>query len=275
MQFYIESIALAAPGLASWEEAKPILRGEKAYQYIDTAIPQPSFLPPRERRRASRTVKVSLSVAQLAQQQSNIAAQKLQNIFVSSNGDVDIFDYLCRELAMDDPAISPTKFHHSLHNSAAGYWAISMDSKLNSSSITAGDMSFSAGLLEAALQTLEKQPVLLVIYDLDPAPPMDVCNPTFAWMGVAMVLSPEKSIHSLTECNVEIVSSIKKADKMSDPLLEAFRLGNPAAASLPLLQTLACNQNREIIFDYFSSQKIKLSLKTISASTVMTGSKEK
>ena len=48
----------------------------------------------------------------------------LPSVFASTHGDLAITDYMCETLATDPTAVSPTKFHNSVHNAAAGYWTI-------------------------------------------------------------------------------------------------------------------------------------------------------
>ena len=64
-----------------------------------------------------------------------------------------ITDYMSETLAGDDPAsISPTRFHNSVHNAAAGYWTIGAHCMQAATAISAYDASFAEGLLEALMQ---------------------------------------------------------------------------------------------------------------------------
>ena len=74
----------------------------------------------------------------------------------------DITHQICEALARPEREVSPTSFHNSVHNAPAGYWSIATGSRLASTSICAYDVSFAAGLLEAAAYaTVEHQPVML------------------------------------------------------------------------------------------------------------------
>ena len=48
----------------------------------------------------------------------------LPSVFTSAHGDLAVNDYMCATLATQPTAISPTRFHNSVHNAAAGYWTI-------------------------------------------------------------------------------------------------------------------------------------------------------
>ena len=45
-------------------------------------------------------------------------------MFASTYGDLAITDYMCSTLAKAPMTLSPTRFHNSVHNAAAGYWSI-------------------------------------------------------------------------------------------------------------------------------------------------------
>jgi hypothetical protein len=88
------------------------------------ARPLPSILPPNERRRAPDTVAVALEVAQAACVNAGRDPAQLATVFASTYGDLAITDYMCSTLARAPTTLSPTRFHNSVHNAAAGYWTI-------------------------------------------------------------------------------------------------------------------------------------------------------
>src|SRR3546814_2131149 len=82
-------------------------------------------------------------------------------------------DLLCTTLASDARALSPTRFHNSVHNAAAGYWTIGTGCHAPSTAISSFDASFAQGLLEALVQLRTgAQAVLLVAYDAPSAGPL-------------------------------------------------------------------------------------------------------
>jgi hypothetical protein len=93
-------------------------------------------------------------------------------VFATSQGDLPITDYLCTTLAAAPRELSPTRFHNSVLNAAAGYWTIATGCRAPSTSLSAGDGTFAGGLFEAACQVAANAaPVLLVSYDIA-APPV-------------------------------------------------------------------------------------------------------
>jgi hypothetical protein len=114
----------------------------------------------------------------------------LASVFASTHGDLSITDYMCATLAEDPRAISPTKFHNSVHNAAAGYWTIGAGCMHAANAISGYDASFAEGLLDA-LTTLAAgaEAVLLVGYDTGSTGPLRSVHACTGLLGGAWVLS--------------------------------------------------------------------------------------
>lgn len=275
MKFYIQSVSAYSPMFSNWSDAinffqKGNLSGNICEQI---KLPKADILSPMERRRASRTVNLALSVAQQAQQSSGFSADELCKVFSCSNGDSDIFDYLCSEVSgvsgadadAEPVLLSPTKFHQSLHNSAAGYWDICSGSSKPSTSISAGEYSFIAGIIESALLAINnKQPVLYVGYDLIPPNRLSSWIKISKSMAVAFVITAEPLLitDAISACELSIGSRVCQSTCMSDSDLELFRVSNPSAASLPLLDFLACKKSGDLFFDFHQEQQVLLNIKS-------------
>ena len=142
--------------------------------------------------------------------------------------------------------ISPTDFHNSVHNAAAGYWHIAAGSHAASSTLSAYDGSFAAGLLEASLQVrVETQDTMLVAFDLPAPEPLHSKRPIAHPCSVALVLTRERNASSLAALSCTITGD--KEDPLADAALETLRLGNPAARALPLLSRLARNEPGRVV----------------------------
>ena len=127
--------------------------------------PQPMLLPPNERRRAPDTVALALAVAQAACTNAGRDPALLPTVFASTYGDMAITDYMCGTLARAPTMLSPTRFHNSVHNAAAGYWSIATGCRQPYCALGAGAYTFAAGLFAAALQACaDETDVLLVAY---------------------------------------------------------------------------------------------------------------
>ncbi|MGE0115906.1 MAG: beta-ketoacyl synthase chain length factor [Steroidobacteraceae bacterium] len=239
---YIEAVSCAAPGLPDWQRAQAVLRGEQAYVASELPVYQPALLPSNERRRASPTVRMAFRVAEAAINGSSIAASELATVFTSADGDLNIAQRICAALAETQRFISPTDFHNSVHNAAAGYWSIASLAKGPSTAIAAFDDSFAVGLLEAlGMVQVEQQAALLVAYDVPAPEPLHARRPVQHPAGVGLILTPQRTPNSLARLHAQLTHNA--ITTMQDAALEALRLSNPAARALPLLLPLARQQS--------------------------------
>lgn len=161
----IEGVGFWAPGLPSWDAARGFVR-DGTLPDAPPARPSPQVLAPNERRRAPDTVAVALDVAAAACAMAGRDPSTLPSVFTSTHGELAITDYMCTTLADAPASISPTKFHNSVHNAAAGYWTIGSGCMRPATAISAFDASFAQGLIEALVQLATgDDAVLLVGYD--------------------------------------------------------------------------------------------------------------
>jgi hypothetical protein len=250
---FVEALGVAAPGLAGWKQARAVLRSEQDYVANDLEVYQPNLLPPNERRRATATVRLAFRVAEEAVSSSAFQAHELASVFASSEADTIILHRICSALADDARAVSPTDFHNSVHNAAAGYWSIAAGAKLPSVTLSAFDATFVAGLLEAfSLAHGDGCKVLVAAYDIRPPEPLFGGRPLQCSAGVALILTPERSERS--RAMLELTTSVLPETTLEDAALEALRLSNPACRALPLLRLLALEQAGEICLAGADSQ---------------------
>jgi hypothetical protein len=160
-------------------------------------------------------------------------------VFASSGADTEVVHAICDTLASDDRQLSPTRFHNSVHNAAAGYWSIACGSRQPATSMACYDRSVAAGLLEAAAQvTAEQLPVLLVLFEMPFPAPVASVQPVIAPFGAALVLSPTQTPASIAHLAIELTAQAITTPNFAGSL-EDLRRGNFAARILPLLRTLA------------------------------------
>jgi hypothetical protein len=208
-----------------------------------TQRPAPALLPPNERRRASDGVLLALKAAEDAVAMSGHAAAALPSVFTSAHGDLGIVDALARTLAREPLALSPTRFHHSVHNAASGYWSIASGSPEASTALAAYDTSFAAGLLEALVQlACDGRPLLLAGADTEATGPLASVNTSRGLLGVALVLAPAASAASRFVLDWALAAApapaapAPGANALADalPLFERLAQGDSAALALPL-----------------------------------------
>jgi hypothetical protein len=265
----IEGVGLLGPGLDGGN-AVAILTGRSLYVRQPTVVPIPEGLPPAERRRLGLVVKLALNVGLQAILNAGVEADALPAVFASSGGDGQNCHEICQGLANDERFISPTRFHNSVHNAAAGYWSIATRSRAASNALCAFDWSFAAGLLEAVTQVVMDQTrVLLVAYDAPYPQPLFAKRPIPEAFGVAFVLAPLRddaseeshgvaaavgSAGTLGRLTLELSDS--PPDRMGNADLEALRASIPAARALPLLQQLAQRKAGVVNVEYLDGRSL-------------------
>jgi Beta-ketoacyl synthase, N-terminal domain len=246
---YIDGIGLLGPGLPDWPVGKAVLAGHAPYVEQRVQLPAAATLPPAERRRVGRVVKLALAVGYEAAAAAGQDPASLATVFTASSADGDICHEICQMLATSDRQISPTRFHNSVHNAPAGYWSIATGAMAPSTSLCAFDGSFGAGLLEAMCQVRSaRTPVLLIAYDTGYPEPLHRVRPIADAFGIALLLSPGQGDATLARVEAELTADA--ADVIADGPLEALRTGYPAARGLPLLLALARGQARRQVLDY-------------------------
>lgn len=252
---HVEALGLAGPGLASWHEAAGLIAEDGGYRAGDCPPCKPQLLPANERRRVTPTARLALKVAEEAMAASGLPMDGVCSVFATCDGDSETIHKICIALTQPERPVSPTQFHNSVQNAAAGYWAIAAHSPMPSTTVSAYRGSFGAGLMEACAQLeVEARPVLLVAYD-HPAPaPLDACVGVYPPFAAAMVLSPEPTPRSV-RIRVATVSG-QPVSVMGCEALEELRLSNPAACSLPLLCALASRNGERVVLPHVNGLQL-------------------
>lgn len=252
---YVRGVGLLGPGLRDWSTAAPVIAGATPYHPGPTVLPAPQALPPAERRRTGDTVKLAIGVAQQAVANAAIDPASLATVFASSGGDGLICHEICETLATEDRQISPTRFHNSVHNAAAGYWSIATGATAAATSLCTHDASFAAGLLETLTQiAVGGAPALLSAYETTYPEPLHAKRPLPHAFAVALVLTAAREAASLARISVTLDDA--PGDRLGEAGLEALRAGVPAARSLPLLRLLARGEAGRALLDYLPEQRL-------------------
>jgi hypothetical protein len=195
-------------------------------------------------------VKLALATGSEAFRNAGRDAAPVPTVLASSGGDCDNVHYLCESLATVEREVSPTRFHNSVHNAAAGYWGIATRSNAASTSLSCHDASFAAGLLEAVAQVITGSPVALIAYDHPYPEPLSSVRPMCAPFGVAIVAAPECTARAVAGLEISYDSQFAAETRLPDAALEAVRSSVPAGRSLPLLAALARQSRETVILDY-------------------------
>lgn len=223
---HVEGVGLWSPRATSFTALRAGDREPPA-----SGQPPAALLPAGERRRAPPSVRLAIEVAGQALAMSARDGAELACVFGSAHGDQTITDEMCATLARAPLEVSPTRFHHSVHNAAAGYWTIATGCHAPSSAVAAGACTFGATLLEAAVQVLaEARSVLLACSDIAGRGPLQAMTACTYAFGCALVLAPAPSSATLATLQITPTPSTAPVPAVA---------GNPIASALPLLEHLA------------------------------------
>lgn len=191
LRFTLHAAGVVAPGLAS---LKALL--EAARLGMPLALPveplgllAPSALPPNERRRASRAVRLALTCVEQAIADTPFDAGTLRSVFATDEGTGEICQQMLSALATSRQ-VSPLVFPNSVHNAPSGYFSIAHRNHAPSTVVSQGEDSFASGLLCALTDARTGgEPVLLVAYDPALTSPLDELLPLKEPLGTAWILS--------------------------------------------------------------------------------------
>jgi hypothetical protein len=254
---YVSGIGVRGPGLCGWPQTEAVLSGRQAWVRTETLLPVPETLPPTERRRTGRVVRLAFAAGLEATRQANRDPADLPVVFSSSSGDGDNCHEICQTLATAHRALSPTRFHNSVHNAPAGYWSIAAGSRCPSTTICASDASFATGFLEAMAQLgVAGTATALIAYDLDYPPPLYATRPIAAPFAIALVLESEPGPKVLARLQVSLNTAApgQLAHRELNTLLETI----PAAQGLILLEAIATHMPATLDVSYLQPQSLHI-----------------
>lgn len=256
---YVNGVGILGPGLPDWRSAAAVLSDRAPYEPAATILPPPAMLPAVERRRTGRVVKLAIGVAIEAATNAAADPATLPSVFASSGADGQNCHAICVALAAEGREMSPTRFSHSVHNVAAGYWSIATGAMAASTVLSAFDGSFAAGMLEAVTQVaVTGEAVLLVAYDCEYPEPLRSKRPIPDAFGIGLVLAPSRSAGSLAR--IEAALTDHAPEVLSDGRLEALRRSVPAARGLSLLRRLALRRGGAVVVDYLGAMHLRLTI---------------
>ncbi len=257
---FVDGIGLYGPGLSGWAQAREVLSRQRPFEPAPLDLPPAEVLPPAERRRVGLAVKLSMAAGIEAVRAAGADAAQLATVFSSSGSDCDNCHHILETLASSDRAVSPTRFHNSVHNAPSGYWSIATACTAPSTSLSAFDASFAAGILEAATQALASgKPCMLLAFDTAYPQPLHALRPISHAVGVALVLNPRKT--AVASASLGLTLREAAADALADVQLEELRRSVPAARSLPLLRQLALGESAAVVLDYLDPLNLEVEVR--------------
>lgn len=254
----ILGLGLIAPGLPDWPTARAVLRGEAVWTEAPVVLNPPEIVSPRERRRLSPVVRLALNVAEEARAASGLSAQSLSVTFASSIGDGGILTSILNTLTTDEKLVSPTQFHNSVHNAAAGYWGIGHGCHRPTSSVAAADFTAAAALTKGLMQCADGEgPVVTAVFDCPLPPPLDAVRPISCPFGVAVVLGTNASSERGPRLRLLGIDDNAEGSEATGPL-ETLYGAAPTGRLLPLLTALACEHSTIVSLPVAIDQSLRL-----------------
>jgi Beta-ketoacyl synthase, N-terminal domain len=244
---FIEAVAVVGSGLRDWDTAQSALRDPATYQPGQVVTDGSASMPPNERRRTTPVIRLVLEVMQQLQSRSGINLSNTASVFATSWGDLQVIENMMSSLVAPGIPVSPVQFHNMVHNAPAGYWSIGAGARSSSTSLTAGDGTFAAGLADAvAWVNSHDESVSYVCYEYPGPVIFENYSPIDAPFAVAMLLTAKRTERSGWSVALEIGPALPETT-MEYPDLESLRRGNPAARSLPLLQATASGDRQSVV----------------------------
>jgi len=258
---YINGVSVVAPGLMQREQLDSILRGDSPWLFQELPKIVPAMLPANEPRRTTPLIKIALQAIQsLLRDNDNL--DEIATVFACSDGDSVIEDKICSALAQTDKIVSPTQFHNSVHNAPAGYWAIAASMRAGSVSLSAGDGTFAAGLIDAITQvSCEQKDVLFVAYDAVAPEPLYSARHLEHTIAIALRLGTKPEKENVACINIAVEPDNNNSiTTCHNSTLESLRLSNPIGVGIPLLEALVSHSTSAIVIPYIMQQNLIVSV---------------
>jgi hypothetical protein len=155
---------------------------------------------------------------------------------------------MCATMAAEPALVSPTRFHNSVHNAAAGYWTIGAECVRPYTALSAGEHSFGAGLLEACVQARASgENILLVAYDIDSRGPLAAMARSKHLLASALVIGPDRGAHALAAFDLSLRIDVGLTASRARPENAALVAGNSSESCLPFMEALARGEERPLL----------------------------
>ncbi|MEX1994571.1 MAG: beta-ketoacyl synthase chain length factor [Steroidobacteraceae bacterium] len=237
---FVDGISFWAQRLPGWEIAGAVLAGRADPPVVAGRRPSPELLPPAERRRAPDSVALAMEVAAGACAAAAVDPAGLASVFATTHADLAITDYLCETLVRAPLHTSPTRFHNSVHNAAAGYWCIATGCHAPYTTLSVHEYSFAAGLFETLLQVAsDGRPVLYVAFDIEACGPLAPITVSHGLLGAGLVLSPVRTATSRARLSWSTRPGGGAQSTAARSANTELIGGNAMAACLPFYEALA------------------------------------
>jgi hypothetical protein len=124
---WVHGVGVLGPGLPGWRASEPILAGAQPWAMAEAVPPAPELLSPASGA-APGSPPASRSPPRPRPRRTSPTEPRWKRSSPAGNGDGSVVGSMLEALHVPDGAITPTQFHNSVHNAAAGYWHIAVAS---------------------------------------------------------------------------------------------------------------------------------------------------
>ena len=182
---YVRGVGFWSPGFpsaAAWCSGRP---------EDGAARPGAALLAGPLGRRATGLTRLGVEALQQAASDAKVDVSSVATVWATAHGEHETAVEILRGLVLGDGRVSPTKFHNSVYNTAAGYASIATGNRQPSTTLSGGADLVAMALLEG-LCTLSAgaRNVIVVVLDEPMLPPFDARGAT-APMAAAFCISSE------------------------------------------------------------------------------------
>jgi hypothetical protein len=216
--------AVAVIGVAVWGAEPPV------------EDPRPGGRPGRPRRRSSLLARMVADVGTRAAEQAGVSLARVPVVMGSAFGEIATTMDLLAERE-GDGLLSPTRFHHSVHNNSAGQLSIAHENHSFSTSLAAGDQTVAMALLEGLGLLATRGGEVLVIVADEPLPLALVRGLGTSEAAVALVLAADPDRNGLGR-PLAWLSQLRQVVDPAPGTIRPIRPANPCLSILQLVEAI-------------------------------------
>jgi hypothetical protein len=218
------------PSATSWCEGDEV---------AEATQPEAALLRGPLRRRASPLTRMALDALGQATAGCEAPLSELPSVWGSAWGENETAVDLLGMMNTGEGKLSPTRFHNSVFNTAAGYASIAMENRAPSTTLCGGSEIAGTCLLEAAcrLEAGERE-ILLVLLD-EPEPPPFGPGGSLAPLALALLLSADVT------GALAVLDGLRREVARPTPPPPRFE-GLYIAGALPLVECLIRREDRRV-----------------------------
>lgn len=212
----------------------------------EEGTPKPTLLPPLLRRRTSLLTRAVAEVLDRLATETGVDLGTVPMIHASSLGEIGTTVGLLAMMQQGDGAVSPTRFHNSVHNTAGGYVSIAAGNRALSTAVAAGPQTVAAGLLEACGVIHAGSPEVVVVV-AEEGLPVALGGPDYESLAVAFHLAAEAGAPQHLHLDAPRIRSVPDVPSIPLPLA-----ANPCVPAWALADAIGSGRPGPVALEHAS-----------------------